>query len=212
MRQARRSAFACFTLAATMLLVLCSGCGGSGSNKTPPPPATLTAAEATSVATQLEGTFVAASAGMGAEWCGIPQDPTEDYPCTIPVNVIGTCSGGGTVAIAGSINGPMDYSDTGDATALITATPANCAIPGTTLVISGSPDLSVSGAVFYFYGGVSNFTIAETGTVTYGPKPSGSCVTNLAIAASFEGNAQHTVKSCTLTGTACGQTINQSCM
>jgi hypothetical protein len=211
MRHAIRNLFLCLTIVASALLVLCSGCGGSASS-TPPAPTTLTVAQTTAVATQMEETFVAASAKMGASWCGIPQDPTEDYPCTIPVNVIGTCSGGGTVAIAGSISGAMDYSDTGDATALITATPTNCAIPGTTLVINGSPDLSVSGTVFYFYGGVSNFTVTEAGSVTYGPKPTGTCQTNLTIAASFIGDSEHTVRSCTLTGTACGQAINQSCM
>jgi hypothetical protein len=160
----------------------------------------------------MEGTFVAASAQMGASWCGNPFAKTEDFPCTVSVNIIETCSGGGTIAIAGSINGSMDYTDTGDATALITATPTSCDVPGTTLEITGNPNLLVSGSIFYFYGGVSTFTVTETGTVTYGPKPTGSCQTNLTVAASFEGNAQHTLRSCTLTGTACGTAVNQSCM
>ncbi len=212
MRQARRSAFACFTLAATMLLVLCSGCGGSSKSSALPAPTTLSAAQSTAVATQIEQTFVSASAGMGTDWCGNPYAPTEEFFCTIPVAFDGVCAGGGTIAITGSLTGDLDYSDTGAVTALLTVMPANCAIPGTTLVMTGDPNLTVTGSGLEFYGGLSTFSVTETGSITYGPKPAGTCQTDLTITASFIGDAQHTVKSCTLTGTACGETINQSCM
>jgi hypothetical protein len=77
--------------------------------------------------------------------------------------------------------------------------------------MNANPGLTFTGPVFYFYGGVSSFTVTETGSVTYGPNPTGVCQTNLTIAANFEGDAQHTTEACMLTGTACGQTVNQNC-
>jgi len=211
-RQVRRSSFLWLTIGVAAFLALCSGCGGGSGNNAPPPVTTLTAAQDTAVATQIEGTFVAASALMGTDMCGNPYAPTEDFFCTIPVSSIQTCMGGGTVAVAGSLTGDLDWSDTGDVTALITMTPTNCSIPGSTLVMNGESTITVSGTGLEFYGGLSSFTVTEVGSISYGPKPTGVCPVNLTIAASFIGNAEHTTRACTLTGTACGQTINQSCM
>jgi hypothetical protein len=148
---------------------------------------------------------------MGAEFCGNPYNPTGEYFCTINVASIVDCSGGGTVSVTGSNTGDLDYSNTGSATISLVYTPTNCSIQGTNLVTNASPGLAFAGSLFYFYGGVSSFTVTETGSITYGPNPSGVCQTNLTIAANFEGDAQHTTEACTLTGTACGQTINQNC-
>jgi hypothetical protein len=209
-RQREKNAFLCLTIAATTFLALCCACGG-GSNG-PTGPTNLSSAQARAAAVQIEQTFVAASAQMGAEFCGNPYDPLQQYPCTIPIAASVECNGGGTVAVAGSNFGELDYYNTGNATGTLTYVPTNCSIPGSTLTMNANPGLTFTSAMFYFYGGVSNLAVTETGPIKYGPKPDGVCQTNLTIAASFEGNNQHTLLSCTLSGTACGQTINQSCM
>jgi len=220
MRPASRSALVCLILAAIPLLVLVSGCSGGSGSSTPPPPTPITPAQATAVATQMASTIVADSALIGANYCPTPPSSNigaEDY-CAITVANSEPCTGGGSVAVTGSVTGDVDFTDTGNFTGTLTAAPTNCAIPGTTLVINGEPNLTVNGTVFFFYGGVSSFALAEVGSITYetpattGTATPQSCSTNLAIAASFEGDAQHTVKSCTLTGTACGQAINQNCI
>jgi len=110
------------------------------------------------------------------------------------------------------LNGNVDFTDSGGMTGILTAIPTACAVPQTDLKVTGDPDLTISGNVNFFYGGVDYVGVTQTGTVTYGPSPSGSCAVNLSLTASFEGNAAHTVKSCQVTGTACGATVNQSCM
>jgi hypothetical protein len=205
----KRNAFLCWTIAATMLLTLCCGCGsGRGSMSGP---TSISPAQATAAATQIEQTFVAASAQMGASFCGNPFNPTGQYFCTIDVASTVDCSSGGTVAITGSNSGDLDYSNTGSATMSLIYTPTNCSIAGTNLVMNANPGPAFTGSMFYFYGGVSSFTATETGSITYGPNPTGVCQTNLTIAANFEGDAQHTTEACMLTGTACGQTVNQNC-
>jgi hypothetical protein len=199
----------CLTVAVATLLVLCCGCGSG--NSSPSGPTTISAAQATAAATQIEQTFVAASAYMGTDSCGNPFAPTEEFFCTIPIAANVVCSEGGTVAVTGTNTGDLDYSDTGNTTGVLTYTATNCSIPGSTLVMNGNPGLTFNSAMFYFYGGVSSFTVTETGPINYGPKPTGVCQTNLTIEASFYGNGEHTTESCTLTGTACGQTINQNC-
>lgn len=214
MRQARRSVSLWLIMAVTAFLAVCSGCGGGSGSTTPPAPTTLTAAQATAVATQMESAFVADSGLIGANLCPTPPSTEigwEDY-CTISVANSAPCGGGGSVGIDGLLTGNVDFTDTGTFTGVLTAAPTNCSIAGTALVVNGDPSLSVSGAVNFFYGGITSFAVTESGSVTYGPKPAGVCQTNLTITASFLGNAQHTIKSCTLTGTACAQTINLSCM
>ncbi|MGA2979125.1 MAG: hypothetical protein ABSD76_06005 [Terriglobales bacterium] len=121
------------------------------------------------------------------------------------------CSGGGTVSISGSLSGDMNFTATGGTSGMLTNTPTNCSIPGTNLVMNGNPSLAFNSVINFFYGGPSSFTVTETGPITYGPNPTGVCQTNLTITASIEGDAEHTLLSCTLAGTACGQTISQSC-
>ena len=205
----KRNVLLGWTVAAIMLLTLCCGCGSSSSSMSGP--SSISPTQATAAATQIEQTFVAASAQMGASFCGNPFNPLGEYFCTISTNSNVPCSGGGTVATTGINTGLLDYYNTGSATGSLVYTPTNCSIPGSNLVMNANPGLTFATSFGYFYGGVSNFSVTETGSINYGPNPAGTCQTDLTIAATFEGNNQHTVLSCTLTGTACGQTINQNC-
>ena len=206
-QQMKKHRSACLTITALLIILGC-GCGNS---KGPSGPTSISSQQAVAAATQIGQTFVAASAQMGASFCGNPFAPQEQFPCTISIAASVPCNEGGTVAVSGANNGDLDYSNTGPATGTLTFTTTNCSIPGSTLVMNGTPGLPFATSTFYFYGGVSSFTAVETGSISYGPNPAGVCQTNLTITASFEGNNQHTVTSCTLTGTACGQPINQQC-
>ncbi|HVM94527.1 MAG TPA: hypothetical protein VMT67_17020 [Terriglobales bacterium] len=148
---------------------------------------------------------------MGSDECGNPSDPTQRYYCTIPIASNVACSGGGTVGVTGTNSGDLDYSNTGDTTGILTYTPTNCSIPGSKLVMNGNPGLTFTSSMFYFYGGVSSFTVTATGPINYSSNPTGACQANLTIVASFAGDSHHTVVSCTVSGTACGETIGQNC-
>lgn len=194
------------------LLVLCDGC--SGGSSVPPPPPTLSSTQATAAATEIEQSFVAASGLIGSNRCPTPpstQPGAEDL-CSISVANSVPCGSGGTVATTGLLTGDVDFTDSGTFTGTLTETPTNCAIPGTAFLINGDPGLSTSGNINFYYGGVTSFAVAETGSVTYGTAATQTCSVNLTITASFIGDAEHTVKSCTLVGTACGTTVNLSCV
>jgi len=123
--------------------------------------------------------------------------------------VIAGCSSSTTGATATNGSAPAGSTNMAGST-------SQAANPTTAPVSGGSHQfaatLTVSGAINFFYGEVTSFAVTEAGSISYGPKSTEVCPVNLTIAASFVGNAEHTTKSCTLTGTACGQTINQSCM
>ena len=212
MRRVKENVRMLLSTTATMLVLLCCGCGGGGGSDTPPAPTTITAAQASAAATQIGHSFIAAVDTMTSNQCPtIGLKFGQEAYCNIPVASDLACSGGGSVAITGSTAGNMDSTNTGNTISTLTLLPANCAITGTNLVMNGDPSLAIGGSLFFFYGGPSTLTITETGPITYGPKPTGTCRINLTMKASIEGNAQRTLQSCTISGTACGQTINQSC-
>ena len=97
----------------------------------------------------------------------------------------------------------MSTSGTGSAQAQIAANPANCSVNG--IVLNGNPQVNLAAQLNILNDSpVWPVTGTETGGVTYGPNPSGSCQLNL----SFSVNSN---SSCTVTGTACGQTVSGSC-
>ena len=212
-------ALAIISCAATVvgLALLMMGCGGSNSmnNK-------LTPAQAQSVATAVSSGIVQAiTAGLGAGMIDpVPNgmhrvDPVPNTStvscvssangesCTWPISSTFSCPGGGTMAVSGNLSGSLSSSGNGSAQAQITADPASCSVNG--IVLNGSPSITVAGQV-----NIANdapvwpVTGSETGGVTFGPNPSGSCQLNLTFSVSSN-------LSCTVTGTACGQTINGNC-
>lgn len=199
------------------LALLMIGCGSSNSMNN-----NLTPAQAQSVATAVSSGIVQSMiAGLGV---GVidplpsgmhrvdPMPNTSTISCTSsasgescnwPISSTFSCPGGGTMAVSGNLSGSLSNTGNGSAQAQITADPASCSVNG--IVLNGDPSITVGGQV-----NIANdapvwpVTGSETGGVTFGPNPSGSCQFNLKFSVSAS-------LSCTVTGTACGQSVSGSC-
>jgi len=209
----------CLTVVAAMLAVLCGGCGSSKSNN-------LSQAQAEAVTQEVTQALAAAlsSSGLPADArpaSGLhpslstavteirsyaspvcPSNGTGET-CDFPVNFDGTCPGGGTIAVAGNVDGTLDNSGDGSIQSQLTITPTNCSVDK--LVINGDPSITVDGT-FNFAANAPAFpiTLTETGGISYGPNPSGSCQLNVTYTVSSQ-------TSCAISGTVCGQAVNGSC-
>jgi hypothetical protein len=107
------------------------------------------------------------------------------------------------MAVSGNVGGSVSDSGTGSIQEQIAATPTNCSVDGITL--NGDPDVTVAGQVnLSDWAPVWPVTGTETGGVSYGPNPSGTCQLNV----TFTVNSNLT---CTISGTACGQTVSGGC-
>jgi hypothetical protein len=201
------------------IALLLTGCGTNNSTSSN---SNLSAAQAQSVASAmssgfsqaLAGAFGSASAtarakvtradGSHPNLSGPTCSPTSSgESCNWPISETFTCPGGGTLSVSGDVNGFLDGSGDGSVQEQIGATPANCSIDG--IVINGNPQVTASGQL-----NISNWnpdwplTGTETGGVTYGPNPSGSCQINV----NFTVNSD---LSCSVSGTVCGQPVSSSC-
>ena len=207
----------CSATAVVGLALLMIGCGGSSSMNH-----NLTPAQAQSVATAVSSGV--AQAMIGALGAGVIDpvpgavhriDPTPNASmptctssasgesCNWPISTTFSCAGGGTMAVSGNLSGSLSNTGNGSAQAQITADPAGCSVNG--IVLNGDPSVTVAGqANIANYAPVWPVTGSEKGGVTFGPNPSGNCQLNL----TFTVNAS---RSCTVTGTACGQTVSGSC-
>jgi hypothetical protein len=226
MFQPARNASLCLTAAAAMLSILSVACGGGSGSSTS---AAMSQAQAEAVAEQISqamaqalGVAVPSSvpATSGArpslstavrdlrpdsvggctssptgETCNIPISLTN-YPCTGPK--------GGTISITGDIDGTLNNDGAGSVNGQFTITPANCSVSN--LVFNGDPSISVDGQINFTDNETPTFpiTFMETGGITYGPNPSGSCQLNV----TYSINSS---LSCTISGTVCGQSVSGSC-
>jgi len=162
-------------------------------------------------ASQIEQTLIAAVDLTGTNTCPIPPFP-QSSPCTIPVNADVACNAGGTASYTGSLSGLINFDASGGTTGTLTFAPSSCSIPGSNLLMMGGTTLVFASAVNFAYGQASYVNATETGSIVYGTNPSQVCVTNLTVTASIEGDSEHTLTACLLSGTACGQTISESCI
>ena len=193
------------------------GCGSSNSS-----PKNLTPAQAQSIATAVSNGMAQAMGGaFGVSLARPGGNPVEKVEpsstptppictltpsgevCTWTISSTYACAGGGNIAISGTIGGTLSSSGAGSAEAQIAANPANCSVNG--IVLNGNPQVNLAAQLNILNDSpVWPVTGTETGAVTYGPNPSGSCQLNL----NFTVNSN---SSCTVTGTACGQTVSGSC-
>jgi len=218
----------CLTVAAAALSLLCAGCSSSGSGSsmnngisqaqaqavalqlsqaitkaligTVPASAPAPGGARPSLAAAVSGIRPDASSGCtpttgGGQNCNFPISLT-DYPCT--------GAQGGTISVTGDINGTLNSSGAGSVSGQFTIAPANCSISN--LLVNGDPSISVAGEVSFTDDETPVFpiTFTETGGISYGPNPSGSC----------QLNATYTINSslsCTISGTVCGQSVSGSC-
>jgi hypothetical protein len=211
-----------------MLAILCGGCGNSSNNNsmsnnsmsqaqaqavtdqvsqaiaqalggTVPSSVPPTGASRPSLATAVGDLRPDSSAGCTptstGESCNFPISLT-DFPCT--------GAQGGTISVTGDIDGTLNDSGAGSVSGQFTITPANCSVSN--LVINGAPSINVAGQIDFTADENLVFPISftETGGISYGPNPSGSC----------QLNATYTINSslsCTVSGTVCGQSVSGSC-
>jgi len=207
------------------LAILATGCGGSSMSSMSSTSGPLTAAQAQAVSGQVvQALTVAIGDALGN--VSLAEKPhslatvlanahpetssssdctsnSSGTSCNVPIFYSGPCSGGGTIAISGDISGTLNTSGTGDFGTQITVTPTNCAVAGTTF--NGDPSITIGGQISLTDDNISYpIAFTETGGISYGPNPSGSCQVNVTY--SFNSNL-----TCTVTGTVCAQSVNGSC-
>jgi hypothetical protein len=221
----KRSGSFCSIVAATLLSILCVGCGSSSSTNS-----NMSQAQAQAVAQQFSQAIVQALSGAvpatappaasdarlnlstvvsdirpdalpgctstsNGENCNIPISLTN-YPCGVPQ--------GGTISVTGDVDGTLTNTGSGSLSAQLAITPANCSVSN--LILNGDPSINVGGQVNFTNNETPVFpvTFTETGGISFGPNPSGSC----------QVNATYTINSslsCTVSGTVCGQSVSGSC-
>jgi hypothetical protein len=208
-------------IAAILALVSSGGCGAGNSMTSGN---TLSAAQAQAVSAQVAETLRAAldgALGVPTPADGARQSlstviravrPDSSSGCTpagsgencsFPLSYTGSCSGGGNISLSGDIDGTLNNSGDGSIATQITVTPANCSVSGTTF--NGDPSISISGQIGFSDGTPAYpITFMESGGISYGPNPAGSCQVNVTYSITA-------LTSCTVSGTICGQPINGSC-
>ncbi len=222
MFEIKSTASLCLTVVAAMLSILCIGCGSSSSMNN-----NMSQAQAQAVAVQVSQAI--AQALMGIVPSSAPatsarpslstavRDIRPDAlggctptgtgeNCNFPISLMDhPCSGsqGGTISVTGDIDGTLNNSGAGSVSSQLTITPTNCSVSN--LIVNGDPNISVAGQI-NFTGTAPTFPIVftETGGISYGPSPSGSCQLNSTYTISSE-------TSCTISGTVCGQSVSGNC-
>lgn len=201
---------------AAILIFVSTGCGSSSSS------GTMSAAQAQAVSQEFSTALQAALSSslssaaqrgdhrsLATIFRDVPFDQSgcvgnvNGESCNIPVAYTGDCPGGGTIGITGALDFTLNSSGDGSDSTTLTITPTNCSVSGET--INGNPSVTASTQI-NFTDDAPTFpiTLSETGGITYGPNPSGSCSLNVQYTVSSE-------TSCTVSGTLCGQSVSGSC-
>jgi len=202
------------------LFILSAGCGNSSN--------TLSQAQAQAVTQQISlaldtALSQAIAANAVSEEVAHPSlativsnihSPDSSSPCTVtatgencnfPISDTVACSGGRTISVAGDIAGALNSNGGGSIQSQITVTPASCAVSNSNLVINGHPSVTVDSQINFTQSAPAYpITFSETGGISYGPKPSGSCQINVS-------STITSATSCTITGTVCGRSVSGSC-
>lgn len=212
----KSSSILCGVVAITSLALVCAGCGGSSMSHT------MSRAQAQAVEQQIGSAVVVAmqsaagglpvpnaerhslAAGVKDLQQATANDCTGTPPnetCNIPVSSTAPCPGGGTVAVSGNFDFTLNNGSGSDSTSL-TITPTNCSVDN--LTINGNPNVMLA-TTLNFQNSMIQFpvTLMESGGITFGPNPSGSCSLNV--------TATVTANGCTVSGTVCGQSVSGNC-
>ncbi len=204
------------------LLFVEAGCGGgSGSGGTSPTGNNVSPAQAQAISEQVQTTvllgldsaFATSSAARRTLSAAVSQiHPDQSSGCTStnggetcnwPVSYSGSCPEGGTMSVAGAIDGDLNSSGDGSISSTLAITPTNCAV--SSLTINGDPSISIAMQIPFADQTVTYpANLTETGGVSYGPNPSGTCQVNVSISVTSS-------TTCTITGSVCGQSVNGSC-
>jgi hypothetical protein len=223
----KKTASLCLTVVATMLLILCLGCGsnsnsGMSNNSMSQAQAQAVSTQLSQALTQALGNAVPSSVPASTDarpslsavvrdlhpdtFSGCTSTATGEN-CNFPISLTDApCNGpsGGTISVTGDIDGTLNTSGSGSVSANLTITPADCSVSN--LIVNGNPGVTVAGQINFTDNETPTFpiTFTETGGISYGPNPSGSC----------QLNATYTINSslsCTVSGMVCGQSVSGSC-
>ena len=204
------SFFVVVNIAAVM--IACGGGNSTPKNLTQAQAQAIAAAVSSGIAQSTAGGFGVSAASASAnlmrrqttpEITGFPCAPGGI--CTADFNSTFNCPGGGTMAIAGSILGTLDSSGDGSVVGQLVAAPMNCSVDN--LVLNGDPSVNVATTVNIKADEPQSPIVGtETGGISYGPNPSGSCKFNVTYTINFGSNL-----SCTASGTACGYSVSGNC-
>lgn len=202
-------------LATVTLVFLCTSCGNSNNSSISNAQAQAISQEfVTAAQSAMAGQFYGGGPGDAhASLSKILHDarPESSSGCTVtsngqtcnfPISYAGPCPSGGTISVSGDFNLTLNSSGTGSDSSTLTITPTNCVVSD--LTINGDPSVTLATTIGYT-DGAFNFpvTMNESGGISYGPHPSGSCTVNLAL--TLQQN------SCTVIGTACGHSVTGDC-
>ena len=219
---AKRTASLMLDCLAAMISILSSGCGGGSSmNNMSQAQAQAVAQQFSQAVVQALGTAVPATAPSASARPSLSTAVRDLRPdalpgctststgqnCNIPISLTNyPCTGsqGGTISVTGDVDGTLNNTGSGSVSAQLTITPAQCSISN--LIVNGDPSITVGGQINFTDNETPAFpvTFTETGGISYGPNPSGSC----------QVNATYTINSsraCTVSGTVCGQSVSGSC-
>jgi hypothetical protein len=135
-------------------------------------------------------------------------------PFTYTISESGSCEGGGTASISGTVSGDFSETDgTGNATFDYTVTPNGCQVTTESdlvFTISGDPNISVSGSMtitetqFDF-----DFTYDGQFAWTSSDDRSGACV-SVDISMSLDAVGEPTSVTATMNGEVCGHSVSRS--
>ena len=204
---------------ALVFALFCSGCGSSNNLNS------LTPAQAQAVSQQLsQATMAALSSQFGSTplvtersrptlpeiLANIHSDQSPGCVstsagenCDWQLAYSGPCSDGGTISVAGNINGILDNNGGGSIATQIVVTPSNCNVGS--LTFNGDPDVAIDSQMSFANSTIAfPATFSKSGGISFGPNPSGSCQLNVKYTAS-------SLTSCTISGNICGQSVSGSC-
>jgi len=199
------------------LAILCLSCGSSSSH-------TLSPAQAQAVSSELSQALQSALVAGITSSTSAASTQTRSLPkilealpstasgctitdggesCNIPITYNGNCPNGGTIGVSGDLIYTLDNNGNGSDNSTLTITPTNCAVSDTTF--NGDPSVTVTSQItFQDYALGFPLTFAETGGISFGPNPSGTCTLNVTLSAT-------SLTSCTVSGSICGRSISGSC-
>ena len=216
MVSAKRSLSLCAVLTAAALLMLSHACGSSNPGISQAQAQAISHGVITAAEAALTGAFAGGSAAERAHpsLATVVKDLQPDQlpgctttgtttTCDLQVNYSGSCPDGGTIGVAGTLDFTLNSGSGSDASTF-KITPTNCAVQSG-LTINGDPYVQLSTTVNFTNDQIKYpVTLDETGGISYGPRPSGSCTLNVSYTVSSP-------TSCTVTGTLCGQSLSGSC-
>jgi hypothetical protein len=151
--------------------------------------------------------FAVSMATMGSELGFGEQAASAALSGSGPFSSTVACDGGGSITVSGSSSDNINNSGTGTLTGSYTQTPNNCVvgISRGNVVVSGDPNLTGSWSASYSNGNpVGNMTYSWQGAYRYNGAVSGRCSMNITSSINMS------TYSGSVSGTMCGQTINQS--